>query len=99
MRPNNNMEHCRQCNSTLAPEEQICWACNAQVPEKNPKTTLANRFTSVVNVLFVIFAVLAFLALFVPEGYVPPFKRTAAALLVIFLVRSSLHTMTDATKR
>ena len=99
MRPNNNMERCRQCNSTLAPEEQICWACNAQVPEKDPKPSLATRFHSVVNVLFVIFAVLTVLSLFVPAGYVPPFKRTASVLLVIFLVRSSLHTMTDATKR
>lgn len=99
MRPNNNMERCRQCNSTLAPEEQICWACNAQVPEKNPKKTLASRFTLVVNVLFVILTVLTLLALVVPEGYVPPFKRTAAVLVVVFLVRSSLHTMADATKR
>lgn len=92
------MERCRQCNSTLAPQEQICWACNAQVPEKNPKTSLAARFQTIVNVLFVIFAVLSVLSIFAPVGYVPPFKRCIVGLLVMFLVRSSSHTMTETKK-
>ena len=97
--PNNNMEHCRQCNSTLAPQETICWACNAQVPEKNPKTGLAGRFQMLINGLFIVFALLTALSLFMPVGYVPPFNRCIVGLLVMFLVRSSSHTMTDAKKR
>jgi hypothetical protein len=92
------MERCRQCNSTLAPQEQICWACNAQVPEKSPKSGLAARFQVVLNGLFILFAVLTVLSLFVPVGYVPPFNRCIVGLLVIALVRSSSHTMTDAKK-
>lgn len=92
------MDRCLQCNSTLAPGEQVCWACNAAVPEKNPKPTLAARFQTVVNVLFVIFAVLSVLSIILPAGYVPPFKRCIVGLLVLFLVRSSSYTMTEVKK-
>jgi hypothetical protein len=99
MLPNSSMERCRQCNSTLAPTEQVCWACNAQVPEKNPKTSMSARFQWVLNGLFVFFAILTVLSIFLPEGYAPPFTRCLVGLLVIFLVRSSSHTMTEAKKR
>jgi hypothetical protein len=92
------MERCRQCNSTLAPQEQVCWACNAQVVEMNPKPGLASRFQMVLNFLFIAFAVLTVLAIFLPEGYVPPFNRCLVGLLVIALVRSSSHTMSETKK-
>jgi hypothetical protein len=92
------MDRCRQCNSTLAPKEQVCWACNSPVEDLNPKPTLASRFQSVLNVLFIVFAVLSVLALFLPAGYVPPFKHCVVGLLVIGLVRSSSVTMTEAKK-
>jgi hypothetical protein len=93
------MDRCRQCNSTLAVGEQVCWACNSQVPEKNPKAGLAARFQAVINGLFILFAVLSALALVLPEGYVPPFKKCIVGLLVMFLVRSSSHTMAETGKR
>ena len=92
------MERCRQCNSTLAKDEKVCWSCNSQVPERNPKTSLASRFQVLINALFLIFCVLTVLSVFLPEGYVPPFTRCFAGLLVLFLVRSSSRTMADAKK-
>lgn len=92
------MDRCRQCNSTLAVGEQVCWACNSEVPEKNPKTSLAARFQAVINGLFILFAVLSALSIFLPDGYVPPFKKCIVGLLVMFLVRSSSHTMTEARR-
>ena len=92
------MERCRQCNSSLAKDEKICWSCNATVPEKNPKRSLASRFQTLLNGLFIMFAVLTVLSIFLPTGYVPPFNRCIAGLLVIFLVRSSSRTMAEAKK-
>jgi hypothetical protein len=92
------MDRCRQCNSTLAPAEKVCWGCNAEVPEKNPKSGVASRFQTVVNVLFIVFAVVTVLSLFLPSEYVPPFKRCLAALVILFLVRSSMHAMTAEKK-
>jgi predicted nucleic acid-binding Zn ribbon protein len=93
-----SMEHCTQCNSTLAKEEKVCWACNAEVPEQNPKTSLHTRFHSLINLLFIVFALLAVAALFLPTGYVPSFYKCVAGLVVMYLVRSSIQNMTDAKK-
>jgi hypothetical protein len=92
------MEHCRSCNSTLKVGEKECWACSAIVLEKNPKTSLHTRFHGVINVLFIMFAVLTPLALVLPDGYVPSFRKCVAGLVVLGLARSSIQTMTDARK-
>lgn len=92
------MERCLQCNSTLAKDEKICWACNSAVPEKNPKTTMHARFHSLINGLFMFFAFLSVAALLTPEGYTPSFMKCVAGLLVMALVRSSIQNMTEAKK-
>ena len=92
------MERCAQCNSTLAKAEKVCWACDAKVLEKNPKTTLHERFHSLINGLFIVFTLLTVAALFLPTGYVPSFYKCAAGLVVLYLVRSSIQNMTDAKK-
>jgi hypothetical protein len=92
------MERCMQCNSTLAKDEKICWACNSAVAEKNPKTTMHARFHSLINGLFILFAILSVAALLTPEGYTPSFMKCVAGLLVIALVRSSIQNMTEAKK-
>ena len=56
------------------------------------------RFQSVINVLFIVFAVLTPLALVLPDEYVPSFKKCAAGLVVMVLARSSIQAMTDARK-
>ena len=76
----------------------VCWACSANVQVKNPKTSLHTRFHSVINVLFISFAVLTPLALVLPDGYVPSLKICVAGLIVLGLARSSIQTMTETRK-
>ena len=92
------MERCTQCNSTLAKDEKICWACNAAVPEKNPKPTLHSRFHKLINGLYMFFAFLTVAALLTPAGYTPSFMKCLAGFLVVALVRSSMQNMTEAKK-
>jgi hypothetical protein len=93
------MEHCGSCNATLKPGETECWGCSAAVPEKEDKTTMHQRFHSLINVLFIFFAVLTPLALVLPNEYVPSLKKCVVGLIVMGLARSSIQTMTDAKKR
>jgi len=97
--PNGSMEHCGSCNATLKAGEKECWGCSAAVPEKETKTTLHQRFHSLINVLFIMFAVLTPLALVLPNAYVPSLKKCVVGLIVMGLARSSIQTMTDARKR
>jgi hypothetical protein len=90
------MERCAQCNATLKSEEKECWGCGSVVPEKNPKKTIYDRFRTVVNVLFIVFAVLTPASLFLPSTYVPSFFKCFAGLMILFLVRSSVRNMGDA---
>ena len=92
------MEHCLSCNSTLKVGEKECWACSAVVAEKKPKKSLHSRFQSVIKVLFIMFAVLTPLALVLPDGYVPSFKKCVVGLIVMGLARSSIQTMTETRK-
>ena len=97
--PNKCMEHCGSCNATLKPGEKECWGCSAVVPEKDTKTTMHQRFHTLINVLFIFFAVLTPLALVVPNEYgVPSVKKCVVGLIVMGLARSSIQTMTDAKK-
>jgi len=93
------MEHCCSCNATLKPGETECWGCSAVVPEKEGKTSMHQRFQSLINVLFIFFAVLTPLSLVLPDEYVPSLKKCVVGLIVMGLARSSIQTMTDARKR
>lgn len=92
------MEHCCACNATLKVGEKECWGCSTVVPEKNPGGSMHQRLHSVINVLFIFFAVLTPLSLVLPDEYVPPFKRCAAGLVVMVLARSSIQAMSEARK-
>ena len=93
------MEHCGSCNATLKPDEKECWGCAAVVPEKVTKKSMHQRFHTLINVLFIFFAVLTPLSLVLPDDYVPSFKRCAVGLIVMLLARSSIQAMTDARTR
>jgi hypothetical protein len=96
--PNRSMEHCGSCNATLKVGEKECWGCAAVVPEKETKTSMHQRFHSLINVRFIFFAVLTPLALVLPNEYVPSLKKCVVGLIVMGLARSSIQTMTDAKK-
>ena len=93
------MEHCSSCNATLKRDELECWGCSAAVPGKEARTSLHQRFHSLINLLFIVFAVLTPLALVLSDEYVPSFKKCAAGLVVMVLARSSIQAMTEARKR
>ena len=90
------MEHCGSCNATLKVGEKECWGCSAVVTEKESKTSIHKRFHTLINVLFIFFAVLTPLALVLPNEYVPSLKKCVVGLIVMGLARSSIQTMTDA---
>ena len=92
------MQRCLQCNSTLKSDEKECFTCGSAVPEKNPKTGYAKRFQMVVNGLFVVFAVLTVLSLFLSTEYVPSFYKCGSGLLVLLLVKSSIDTTVETKK-
>ncbi len=97
--PNRSMEHCGSCNATLKVGEKECWGCSAAVPEKEAQTSMHHRFHTLINMLFIMFAVLTPLALVLPNEYVPSLKKCVVGLIVMGLARSSIQTMTDARKR
>ena len=86
----NSMEHCLECNSTLKSDERECWGCGAIIPDKNAKASYNERFRRVVQVMFLIFLVLTVASLFLDAL---PFWRCVAALVVIYLVKSSADYM------
>jgi hypothetical protein len=92
------MEHCGSCNATLKPGELECWGCSTVVPEKETKISMHQRFQSLINALFIFFAVLTPLALVLPNEYVPSFKKCVAGLIVMVLARSSIQAMTEARR-
>ena len=89
------MQRCLQCNSTLTPDEKKCFTCGSAVPDKNPKQGIAKRFQLVVNVLFVVLAVLTVLSLFLSTEYVPSFYKCASGLVVILFVKNSVDHMIE----
>lgn len=89
------MEHCRQCNSTLKQDEKECWGCGAAVPEPNPKITYNERFRRVVNIMFLLFAALSVVSLFVSSLST---IKCVAGLGVLFLVKNSADHMAEAKK-
>jgi hypothetical protein len=88
------MEHCRQCNSTLKPEEKECYSCGSAVPERNPKPAFSQRFQTAVKFLFIGSAIVTAVSLFTDI----PFFRCFAATLVLFLVKNSADNMAESKK-
>ena len=94
MTPNNIMEHCLQCNSTLMPQEKECFTCGSAVPEKNPKTAFSDRFQTAVKFLFIGSAIMTAVSLFTDLS----FFKCFAATVVLFLVKNSADNMCEAKK-
>ena len=88
------MEHCLQCNSTLAPQEKECFTCGSAVPEKNPKTAFSDRFQTAVKVLFIVSAITTAVSLFTDMS----FFKCFAATVVLFLVKNSADHMCESKK-
>jgi hypothetical protein len=90
------MQKCLQCHSTMKSDEQVCWACDAAVPPREKKTELRDRFKVVVNILFIVFAVLTVASLF--TDYVPSFWKCFGGTLILYFVKNSVDQMVAAKK-
>jgi hypothetical protein len=91
----NIMEHCLQCNSTLAPQEKECFTCGSAVQERNPKPNFGQRFQSLVKFLFIGSAIMMVVSVFTDLS----FTKTFAATVVLFLVKNSADNMCESKKR
>lgn len=90
------MQHCLHCNSTLRPDETVCYSCNAPVPEKRPKKQLTDQFRVVLNAFIIIMAVVTAGSLF--TNLFPSFKKCIAVLGILLLVKKSADNMSEFRK-
>ncbi len=90
------MQKCLQCHSTMKSDELVCWACGAATEPKEKKKELRDRFKTVVNVLFITFAVLTVASIF--TDYVPSFWKCFGGLLIMYFVKNSIDQMVETKK-
>ena len=89
------MQRCLQCNSSLRSDETKCFNCGAAVVDKNLENGFVKHFRLIVNALFVVFAVLIVLSLFVSNDYVPSFTKCLSGLIIVVLVKGSIDHMSE----
>ena len=86
-----SMQRCLQCEATMTPKETVCPNCGASAKPKNEKKGMKYRFRTIVNIFFLVSAVMTVVALLTPWG--PPFITSMAVTLVLLLVKSSIDEM------
>jgi len=89
------MQRCLQCNATMTSAEKECFTCGAQVPDKNPKKAFNERFRSVINGLFIFFAIVTLASILAP-AYAPSLWKSASGLVVLYLVKNSADHMSES---
>ena len=90
------MDRCLDCNSTLKPEETVCFTCGSARREKNPKKSAAERGALVVKVLFVISGLFTVASLFFPAT--PSFTKCLATTIILMFVNRSADQMVESSK-
>ena len=75
----------------MTPKETVCPNCGASSKPKDEKKGMKHHFRTVVNIFFLVSAVMSVVALLTPWG--PPFITCMAVTLVLLLVRSSMDEM------
>ena len=91
------LDRCRDCNSTLKPEETVCWACGSAVEPKQVPLSLNKSFSSFINFLFIVSLIMTVASLF--TNMMPPFMRCATVTAVLFLVKSSATQMLEKERK
>jgi hypothetical protein len=91
------MNRCLQCNSTLTPDEKVCFTCETPVPLAVPKQDVHVYFRRVVNGLFILFAIMTVFSPFTDA--VPSFMKCASGLVILVLVRNSADQMAQSRKQ
>jgi hypothetical protein len=78
----------------MTSEEKECFSCGAAAPEKNPKKSFTQRFRTLLNVLFIFFAVATLASILAPD-YAPSLWKSGTGLLVLYLVKNSADNMSE----
>ena len=92
------LARCRDCNSTLKPEETNCYACGATVQKvDSTQTAFGRKFAAGIQVAFLVSAVLTVASLFFDAT--PSFIKCITTTLVLFCVKSSAQQMVEKKGR
>ncbi len=75
----------------MTSKETVCPNCGASSKPKAEQKGMKYRFRTVVNIFFLVSAVMTAVALLTPWG--PPFMTSMSVTLVLLLVKSSMNEM------
>jgi hypothetical protein len=93
------MDKCMECNSTLAKGETACFTCGSAVRDvKKEGTSFAERFASLVHVMFIV-SIVMLAASLLPLPFTPPFTKSLIATLVLLIVKSSADQMLERKRQ
>jgi len=90
------MNRCRECHSVMTKTETVCLGCGSHLEVATGKDQLTSGFRSVINVLFIVSAVLTVASLFFDAT--PPFSKCLVSTLVLLVVKSSAGQMVERKK-
>jgi len=87
------MQKCLQCNSLLRSDETVCFTCHAAAPDGKTKKHFNDHFRMVLDGFVIFMAVITVGALL--TDFFPPFKKCAAVLGILILVKKSADHMSE----
>jgi hypothetical protein len=87
------MQKCLQCNSLLRSDETVCFTCQAAAPDGKSKKTFNDHFRMVLDGFVIFIAIITVGALL--TDFFPPFKKCAAVLGILILVKKSADHMSE----
>ena len=91
------MNRCRECHAVMTKTETVCLGCGSQLEVSTGKDQLTGGFRTVINILFIVSAVLTVLSLFLDAT--PPFSKCLISTLVLLVVKSSAGQMIESKKK
>jgi hypothetical protein len=87
------MDRCLDCNSTLKPDEAVCYTCGSARKPKNPKPSPMARCAFLVKVLFILSALMTVASLFFEAA--PSFTKCLATTIILMFVNRSAEQMAE----
>lgn len=90
------MDHCRECNSSIAKGETACFKCGSAVRKTENGPTMASRFVLFSKIGFILSAVMTVASLMF--NATPPFWKCAVCTVVMQFVKSSAEQMAEKKK-
>lgn len=90
------MDHCRDCNATIKPDETVCWSCGSVCQQNVGASSFGKGFAGLINVAFLISAAITVASLFFDAT--PPFSKCMTATIILLLVKSSADQMLEKKK-